>query len=119
MLRLPSGGSRFVELKPNVSLESTDAGRVKDMETRKAELRETAEKFEAIFIRQFMKTLRSTLPGEGLFGGGSAGEIYADMMDNAVSDAVSKRGAFGIADMVYQRLVTRLDAHGGENTQET
>jgi flagellar protein FlgJ len=119
MLRLPAGGSRFMELKTSGSLESTGAGRVRDIETRKAELRDTAEKFEAIFIRQFMKTLRSTLPGEGLFGGGASGEIYADMMDNAVSDAVSKRGAFGIADMVYQRLVSRLDTSGGETSQET
>lgn len=119
MMRLPASGSGFVELKTGGSIESRGSGRVKDMETRKAELRKTAEQFEAIFIRQFMKTLRSTLPGDGLFGDGAAGEIYSDMMDNAVSEAVSKRGAFGIADMVYQRLINRLDANGGETSQDT
>jgi len=90
----------------------------KNVETRKAELREAAEGFEAIFIRQFLKSMRDTLPGEGMFGKGIAGEIYAGMMDEAVADAAARRGAFGIADAVYRQLSKNMDSSTENDPQE-
>jgi len=97
---------RFYPLRRGTSAsESQGSEQSGETDARDAELRKAAEGFEAIFIRQFLKSLRATLPGDGLFGKGTEGEIYADMMDNAIAETVSKRGAFGIADMIYRQLV--------------
>ena len=86
---------------------------------RKAELRKAAEDFEAIFIRQMLRVMRSSIPGGGMFGGGTVGEIYGDMMDNSLGDVLSQRGVLGITDMLYRQLVTQLDQQGNEtDTQQ-
>lgn len=84
---------------------------------KKTELLKAAHNFEAIFLREMMKTMRESLTGEGMFGKGSVGEIYGDMMDNAVADVASKRGSLGIADMIYRQLVREKEART-ENTSQ-
>ena len=53
--------------------------------------------------------MRSTLSGGGIFGEGSVGEIYGDMMDNALADILAKRDALGIADSLYRQLVKEIE----------
>ena len=77
---------------------------------RKLKLRKAAEGFEAIFIRQLMSTMRSTLPEGGMLGGGMAGDIYGDIINNAMSETMSKRSAFGLADVIYNRLVKSIES---------
>ena len=79
------------------------------LDARKAKLREAARGFEAILLRQLLAEMRKTLSGEGFFGGGAAGEIYSDLLDNAVAETVAKRGPLGIGDNLYRRLVVRLE----------
>lgn len=78
---------------------------VNSLEARLARARQTANAFEAIFIRQLLQTMRTTLGGEGMFGSGTAGEIYEDMVDNALSETLSERSFLGISDMMYRRLI--------------
>jgi len=46
---------------------------------------------------------------EGMYGDGSSGEIYADMMDNAVAEQLSKKGVLGISDVIYRQLIKEGD----------
>ena len=76
-------------------------------------LRKASRDFEAIFIRQMFKTMRSTIPGDGMFGKGPAGEIYGGMMDTVIGDVMAERGTLGLADTIFRRFVTRVDASYG------
>ena len=89
-----------------------------DIETRKAKLRKAAEGFEAIFARQILKSMRSTLTDGGMFGSGSAGEIYSHIMDEAVAEAIAKRGDLGLADLIYNQMVKSIEYNDKSHIDE-
>jgi hypothetical protein len=80
-----------------------------EISAKKLKLRKAAEGFEAIFIRQLLSTMRSTIPDGGMLGSGMAGNIYGDIIDNAMSETMSKRSELGLADVLYNRLVKSID----------
>ena len=105
---------RRAELRPFMSLSresmpvSTETSAVSPGEKKdRARLRETAQNFEAVFIRCLLRSMRSTLETGGIFGSGIEGDIYADMMDMAVADGVSRRGVMGIGEMLVEYLTPR------------
>ena len=81
-----------------------------DIAAKKAKLRKAAGDFEAIFVRQILKSMRSTLTNGGMFGSGSVGEIYSDMMDNAISEKIAERGDMGLADIIYKQMVKSIES---------
>ncbi len=81
-----------------------------DIETRKARLLEAAQDFEAIFVRQLLKTMRSTLTTGGMFGSGSIGEIYSDIMDNAVAEKIAERSGLGLAESIYKQMIKSIES---------
>jgi flagellar protein FlgJ len=85
------------------------------IETRKAELRKAASGFEAIFVRQMLQSMRSTLSNGGMFGSGAMGEIYSDIMDNAISEKIADRGDFGLADIIYKQMVKSIESQYKSN----
>jgi len=106
VMKLPAAARKFFPLKrEREPMELKKASPVDPHEARKAKLKKAAVEFEAIFIRQLLKTMRSTVPGDGIFGRGVTGEIYAGMMDYAVAEKVARRGTLGIADALYRQLV--------------
>ena len=112
MYEITAAGQKNLVLKnESAPGRAAKAGSVKkndDIEARKARLREAAEGFEAIFARQILKTMRSSLSDGGMFGSGSTGEIYSDMMDNAVAEKIAKRGELGLADAIYKQMVKSI-----------
>lgn len=90
----------------------------KDIDIKKDELRKAAEGFEAIFIRQMLQTMRTGLD-ESMFGSGPAGGIYADIADQAVSQAMASRGTLGIADNLYNTMVRRIEMDATSETQDS
>ncbi len=113
--KLPDRGEKkFLPLKPDINAENIKND---DLEARKAKLRKAAQGFEAIFARQLLKNMRSSLSGDGMFGAGSIGEIYSDMMDNAIGEQISKRGSLGLADVIYRQMIKSIDPEG--NTGNT
>ena len=67
------------------------------------ELRAAAEKFEAIFLNEFMKQARKTKLAEDLFGS-SAKTTYEEMLDREYSDNLSGKINLGIADALVRQL---------------
>ncbi|MFP4153971.1 MAG: rod-binding protein [Alkalispirochaeta sp.] len=67
-------------------------------------LRTVAEDFEAIFIKQMLESMRSTLdPENRLVDTGMAGEIYEDMLYDEYAQTMAKSGGFGLADMIVNQ----------------
>jgi Rod binding domain-containing protein len=83
-----------------VTIGAVDAGVVAPppADERNARANEAARQFEGIVVRELMKILRKTAPEGGLVGGsGYAGEMYTQMMDDALADQLSQAGGVGLA----------------------
>jgi flagellar protein FlgJ len=83
------------------------------------ELKELAQQFESIFMNQLMKSMRETLPKEGLLSSFSV-DMYESMFDQEVAGEMSKGKGMGLADVLYTQL-SRMNGTppGGEEVSET
>jgi flagellar protein FlgJ len=70
-----------------------------------AKLREVAQDFEALFLKEMLDSMRSTLNEENrLVDTGMAGEYFEDMLYEEYSKIMAKRGTFGIAELIVDQL---------------
>jgi Rod binding domain-containing protein len=72
-----------------------------------AELKRAAQGIETMFIKLLVTQLRKDGFG-GFFGGGTAGEIYADFADQAIAETIAKGRGVGIAEMIRKTLEPRV-----------
>ena len=84
------------------------------LDAQKDKLRDATRDFEAIFVRQLLNSMNATLMEGGLFGEGTAGAIYSDLMNSAIADRVTERGSIGLADILFQRMVKCIDPGEGD-----
>ena len=68
-----------------------------------AELKAAAQKFEAVFLRQMIGSMRQGALAEDILGS-SATASFREMADANTADAMSKMGAFGIAQMIERQM---------------
>ena len=82
------------------------------------DLKKATQQFEGYFLHELLKEMRKTVPEDKLLGDDGHGqEIFRDMMDQTMSESMSKRGDFGIAKMMYDQLAPALgDAPGVAKT---
>ena len=66
---------------------------------RTQELRQAAQAFEAVFIRQLIGSMRNARLAEDMFGS-QATEQFRDMADARLADSMSQQGTFGIAELL-------------------
>ena len=90
---------------------------ISDIDAKKAKMLKTAQGFEAIFIRKLLSTMRSTMSENSMFGKGVAGDVYGDIIDNAVSDVMSKQSVLGLSDMLYSTMVKSLENSDKEESE--
>ena len=78
-------------------------------------LKQACQGFEAIFLSTMMKSMRSTLPGDALFGKSQGIEIFESMHDRELVDqlAASGRGV-GIAEFLEK--MKKDDQHSEQPT---
>jgi murein DD-endopeptidase MepM/ murein hydrolase activator NlpD len=58
-----------------------------------------ATQLEAYFLRRMLSEMTSTESSE-LLGGGFAGQMFQEMLDEALADSMAEAGGLGIADIV-------------------
>jgi len=68
-----------------------------------AELRTAAQRFEAVFLREMIGSMRKGKLADDVFGS-SSGDNFREMADANTADAMAKMGAFGIAQLVEKQL---------------
>ena len=68
-------------------------------------IRQAAEDFEAVFLSQMLQPMFEGLETDGLFGGGSAEQIYRGVLLQEYGKALAQRGGVGIADAVEQEML--------------
>jgi len=77
----------------------------------RTELREAAQQFEAILLRQMLASARNTdFGGDDLFGGGSD-NTFKEMRDSQFADLAAQSGQIGFADAIEAQLA-RFLPHG-------
>lgn len=67
--------------------------------------REVAEKFEAVFISQFLDNMFEGIDTAPPFGGGMAENIFRSVLNQEIATKMSGTGGFGIADSVHRELI--------------
>jgi len=72
-----------------------------------AKLKKVGQQFEAVFLRQMIGTMRSASLGDGMFDS-SATEQFRELSDAKMADAMSQKGALGVADLLVKQLGARL-----------
>jgi Rod binding domain-containing protein len=89
-----------------------------ESEQRRLKLKKTTQAFEAIFIAQLMKNMRSTSFTKKEDGFGK--DIMLSMADESVSQQLAKKGMLGVGKLLYEHLAKRLETKSQpENTLTT
>jgi Rod binding domain-containing protein len=78
-----------------------------ESEQRRLKLKKTTQAFEAIFIAQLMKSMRSTSFTKQEDGFGK--DIMLSMADESVSQQLAKKGMLGVGKLLYDHLAKRLE----------
>jgi flagellar protein FlgJ len=81
---------------------------------RRQELRQAAQAFEAVFIRQLIGSMRNARLAEDMFGS-QATEQFRDMADARLADSMSQQGTFGIAEL----LTAQFERHRSVQAPQT
>jgi flagellar protein FlgJ len=93
---------------PDLQVMMADVGQQRlEKPSESDELRDAAEKFEAIFLNEFMKQARKTKLAEDIFGS-SAKTTYDEMLDREYADNLAGKINLGIADALVRQLGPRV-----------
>ena len=82
-------------------------------------MRQAAQAFEAVFVRQLLGSMRNAKLADDPFGS-QATEQFRDMADSRLADSMSEQGTFGIADMLLAQFRNRAgtNANNGSDRNE-
>ncbi|MEE2787571.1 MAG: peptidoglycan DD-metalloendopeptidase family protein [Myxococcota bacterium] len=67
-------------------------------------IKAVARQFESVFLHQVFKSMRATVPKEGLMGAGFGGEVFTDMLDQQYAEIASRSQSMGLADAIASQL---------------
>ncbi len=71
-----------------------------------AQVEAAAEEFESVFISQMLKHTFGEKESNELMGGGSAENIYQDMMVDEYGKLIARTGGVGLADHIKKQMLT-------------
>lgn len=67
--------------------------------------KEVAKQFESIFVGMMVKSMRDTLPKDGLFSSNQM-EAYQDMFDKQLAVDLSSHGGIGLAEVIERQITS-------------
>ena len=67
-------------------------------------IKEVAKQFESIFMHQVFKSMRSTLPKDGLMSGGFGEDVFTDMLDQEYASMAINSNSMGLAETIAAQL---------------
>jgi peptidoglycan hydrolase FlgJ len=90
----------------NTLQPQTDTGKTaRDLKS----LRESCREFEAIFIDQMYKTMRQSMPDNGLMPRDNATKMYQDMLDMQMARETAKGKGIGIGEAMYNQMKVHVE----------
>ncbi len=70
-----------------------------------AEIRKTAENFEAAFLSSMLQPIFNQLPTDGMFGGGQGEQAFKSFMVDAMARQMARAGGVGLSDPVARQML--------------
>ena len=67
--------------------------------------KEVAQQFESIFVSMMVKSMRDTLPKDGLFSSNQM-DAYQDMFDKQMAVDLSSKGGIGLAEIIERQITS-------------
>ena len=67
-------------------------------------LKKACNELEAVFASMMFKQMRNTVRKSGLIDGGTAEEMYEDMLFDKYAEEISKGKGIGLGDILYKQL---------------
>ncbi len=90
-----------------LQFDPTSLNSLKYHEDEDAALREVSKQFEAIFVQEMLKRMRTATEAlgdeENPLSNNSNG-MFQDLLDNQLAISVTKKSSFGLAELLYQQL---------------
>jgi flagellar protein FlgJ len=89
----------------NVKASQTTAGRTIDTAQEK-KLKKACADFESMLVFQLLKTMRQTVPKNGLLKPSQGKETYEMIMDQKIADDLANKGqGLGLQKMLYNQII--------------
>jgi Rod binding domain-containing protein len=89
----------------HVKDSQTTAGRTIDQAQEK-KLKKACADFESMLVFQLLKTMRQTVPKNGLLKPSQGEETYRMMMDQNIADDLANKGqGLGLQKMLYKQII--------------
>lgn len=107
----------MIELNRGTEPVTLDTGKpvLSDAAQGQLRLRKATREFEALFIAQILKNMRNVSFSKQDDGFGK--DVMMEMADEAVSRQLSLTGMLGIGDLLYERLVGRIQGDAAGDSQ--
>ena len=94
----------YVEIQPIISQDQADTG---NSARKLQELKEVAEKFEALFVEELLKSSRDSSLASGLFDSEHS-DTYKSMLHREYAVSVATNTPLGIAEALTDQFSNRL-----------
>lgn len=88
---------------------SLDALRTQATKDPKAALKAAAKQFETVFMNMVLKSMRDTVPKDGLMSGGSEEQMFQGMLDQQFAQNMADGKGAGLADLIVKQLSRNLN----------
>lgn len=70
-------------------------------------LKKQCREFESFLYNCMLKSMRATVPEDGLFSGGKAESLYQSMLDQEYAQTMSEKMDSSLADALYKQLMQK------------
>lgn len=98
-LKNHSSGKKKVFEQENSKLDNPN-GNLED-----EKLKELANEFTSILMKQMFKSMRNTIPESELIDGGYAEDVFTDMLDDEISKQGAEQSGFtALGKLLYEQL---------------
>ena len=95
-----------INMTPDIRTGKAADGKAAADAEREKKLKKTCADFEAMMVFQLLKTMRQTIPKNGLLKSSQGKETYEMMMDQKVAADLAGRGdGLGIQKVLYNQLI--------------
>ncbi len=69
-----------------------------------AKLKKAAQQMEGAFVEQMYKSMRETVPTDGMFDGGSGEEMFTGLLDQKVASDTPVKWQHGLSESIYRQM---------------
>ncbi len=76
-------------------------------------LRKAAQQMEGAFVEQMYKSMRETVPSDGMFGGGSGEEMFTGLLDQHVASDTPMKWKHGLSESIYRQMRSAVEQQSG------